>query len=316
MTIKWRSRVVLAALESVYGAGHVGGLAGADAIEALDAEITPVSGDFEELELARPYLGAREAIPVGIHVVMEFGVPLAGSGTNDTPPGWGTLMRICGHAETINAGVDVDYDPVSEDEESGELAFYVGPNLHRMVGARGAITGISLPAGGIPRINFSITGQYVGPIGAQSITPSFAAFIPPIPVSAANTTCTVFTFNGPISSFELELGQEVEHLDWINSKRVEITDRQITGTIAIEAPDIAVLDLFTPAVGAAGGGPITTGTLALTHGTVAGNIINITAPKVQIVEPTYAEESGIAMLELGVRLLPDVGDDEIKITTS
>lgn len=314
MAIKWRTRVVLFKLESVYGTDPTPSGA-ANAIETLEAEITPVSGDFEELELARPYLGALEAIPVGIHVVAEFGVPLAGGGGADTPAAWAPLLRAAGFAETINAGVDVTYDPVSQDEESGTLYFYVGPNLHEANGCRVAVTGISLPAGGIPRINFAVTGLYVGPVGGQTVSPDFSGFQKAIPVSAANTSCTVHTYSGPVSSVELELGQEVEHLDWINTKRVEITDRQITGTIAIEAPDVAVLDMFTRAVGAAGGGPITTGTLALTHGTVAGNIIEISAPAVQIVEPTYAEESGIAMLELGVRLLPNTGDDDIQIVT-
>lgn len=306
MTIKWNRRLILVKKETVYGTDP--DPVGTDAIEALEAEITPLAGDVEELELTRPYFGAPLAIPVNTHVMAEFGVPLAGSGAAGTAPAYAVLLEICGHAETVVADTSAAYDPVSSDEDSATLYFYVGPNLHAAVGCRGAITGISLPRNGVPRINFAITGLYVGPIDAVAPTPDFSGFQTPRPVSAVNTACTIHTFAGPVESIELEYGQEVEHRDLINLARVEIGDRRITGTIAIEAPDVADLDLFAIQQAA------TTDALSIVHGTAAGHIVEIAAPEVQITEIGYGESGGIALLELGVRLLPDAGDDDIKIT--
>lgn len=307
MTIKWNRRLLLFKKETEYGTDAEP--AGANAIEALEVEITPIAGDVEELEFTRPYYGSPVAIPVNTHVVVEFGVPLAAAGAAGTAPAYAPLLEICGHAETISAGVSAVYDPISEAEPSATGYFYVGPNLHAMVGCRGAVTGISFPRNGIPRINFQITGLYVGPTGDETQpTPDYSGFIRPLPVSAANTTASIHGHTGPVESIELEYGQEVEHRDLINKASVEIGDRRITGTMTFDAPDVDALDLFAKVLAT------TTGTLQVVHGTAGGKIVQLDAPAVQLVEPTYADSGGIAMLEIGLRMLASSGDDDIKIT--
>ena len=78
----------------------------------------------------------------------------------------------------------------------------------------------------------------------------------------------------------------------MNSARVPRTDRQTVGSVVIEAPAIGTKDFFTLVDNE------TLVALQLVHGTVAGNIVQIDAPKVQLKNPTYSDSDGIAMLTI------------------
>jgi hypothetical protein len=57
--------------------------------------------------------------------------------------------------------------------------------------------------------------------------------------------------------------------------------------------------------------------MTLIHGNVAGNIVQVSAPKVQIVGIDTPEEDGCVMLAMDVILQPSTaGNDEIIFTTS
>jgi hypothetical protein len=58
-----------------------------------------------------------------------------------------------------------------------------------------------------------------------------------------------------------------------------------------------------------------TGNLTLTHGTVAGQIVELSAPNVQLLTPKYGEVSGVTTLEMGFNLVPTAaGNDEFSLT--
>jgi hypothetical protein len=58
----------------------------------------------------------------------------------------------------------------------------------------------------------------------------------------------------------------------------------------------------------------TLGALTLTHGSVAGAIIQVDGPKVQLTNPQYAESDGVQMLNVGLDFQPNTGDDEFVLT--
>ncbi|MNR59506.1 hypothetical protein D3C85_1807750 [compost metagenome] len=54
--------------------------------------------------------------------------------------------------------------------------------------------------------------------------------------------------------------------------------------------------------------------VSITHGTVAGNIVEIKAPSAQLTNPAYSEQDNVAMLELDMNVNPGVaGNDELEI---
>jgi len=52
----------------------------------------------------------------------------------------------------------------------------------------------------------------------------------------------------------------------------------------------------------------------MVHGTTAGNIVALDAPKVQLLQPAYEDSNGILMIKMNLALIPDVGNDEITLT--
>jgi len=307
--LKFRSKVLLAAVEATYGQDATP-TGAANAIQCMDVTITPQDGETVTHAYVRPELGARPQIPVNTHVTLEFSVSLAGAGAAGTVPAYGVLLRGCGMIETVTAGVSVAWQPVGLGEESLTLYFILSGNRHRVLGARGSVS-IDLKAADLPVFKFKYTGLYVGPDATAAPTIDLSAFVQPVPVSETNTPAFALHGQTPVlKALALDLGVSVVHRDYVNSKAVHITDRSGSGSVTIEAPAIADHDFFATAIDG------TLGALSITHGITPGNIISIHCPKVQALKPRYSDDNGIAMLEMDLVPVPDAGNDEMVITAS
>ncbi|WP_221931102.1 phage tail tube protein, partial [Telmatospirillum sp. J64-1] len=181
--MKFRKKVVLAKVETVYGqdAGPTGT---ENAIQLSDVTITPMEAQMIERGIVRPTLGAEGSIAVGIHVVLEFAVEVAGSGTAGAVPPWGVLMRGCGMAEVIEPDTEVRYLPVSDGEESVSILFNIDGNKHALLGARGNFT-LDLEAPGLPRFRFRFVGLWSDPISAPMPSIDLSAWQAAMAVSNA-----------------------------------------------------------------------------------------------------------------------------------
>ncbi len=82
----------------------------------------------------------------------------------------------------------------------------------------------------------------------------------------------------------------------------------MTGSISMEMTSVADKDWFAAIIAN------TKAPLSITHGTTAGNIVVIDAPKVQLTDPQLADSEGIVMLNANLSLEPDTGNDDILIT--
>lgn len=307
MADKFRRKAILAKIESVYGTDPTP-TGAANAILAKDVEIEPMAGESEQRNLVLPWLGNDENIPVGVHRRVRFKVEMASAGAAGTAPAWGPLLRGSGFAQTIDAGVDVEYDPVSELEESLTIYMHQGGTLHKLLGARGSVA-IELEPKRIPHLAFDFVGLFVAATATALPDPDYSAFEIPKPAGFVNTpTFTLHGYAARLDRLNINLAIDAQYRELVGGESVEIVDRAPAGTIGIEAPPLGTKDFFAAAK------DVTLGALQLVHGVGAGNIVQIDAPKVQIGSPSYRESQGIAMLDLPVSLVPDAGDDEIKIT--
>ncbi len=109
-------------------------------------------------------------------------------------------------------------------------------------------------------------------------------------------------------SLDVDVANEVVYRNLIGGESVFITDRKPSGNASMEIDTVAAKDWWTTIKNN------TLGALAITHGTVAGNIIEIDAPKVQLTDPSYSDSDGIAMLGTKLSFQPDAGNDELVIT--
>lgn len=303
-----RKRVILAKIEATYGTDPTP-TGAANAILLRNLTVTPQEADLVSRDLIRPYLGNSEQLPAGIRVMIEFEVELAGSGAAGTAPGWGVLMRACGHSETISAGVSVTYAPVSTTFESATLYANVDGVLHKMTGCRGTFS-LAAKVKDIPTLKFQFTGIYNGPTDTALPTPTYTAFQTPLTVSNVNTTpFTLHGFAAVMSELSMDMGGDIVHRTLVGgSEAVLLTDRKPAGSITIEATTVAAKDWWTLAKNATLGG------LDITHGTVAGNKVQFLTSRVQLTKPTYNELDGITMLQLGLNFVPSsAGNDDYQV---
>ncbi|MCP4595760.1 phage tail tube protein [Neptuniibacter sp.] len=303
-----RKKILLAKVESTYGTDATP--AAADAILTKNLDITPYDGNTVQRDLVRPTLGNEEAINVAPNVKVSFEVEIAGSGAAGTAPAWGSVLRACGFSETVNAGTDVQYQPVSSSFESASLHYEQDGQIHKVLGCRGSVS-FDLSSGGIPVMKFSFTGLYAKPV-TGSLTADLSAFQVPLPVTKANTpTYTIHGYSAIANSFSVDMSNNVVHRNQIGHEEISITDRSPSGQMVIDAPTLTDKDMFALVESHNG---ITTDAVQVVHGTVAGNIVQIDAPKVQLSGISGTDLDGQYAYQLNTSFIPDAGDDEIVIT--
>ena len=306
---KFRRKAVLAEIEVTYGTDPTPEAA-TNGILLRDVTITPVDGTEVRRENIKPNLGQDPSVLAGANVKLTCAVELAGAGAAGTAPKYGPLLRACGLAETINAGTDVQYDPVSEGEESVTVYFHHAGSLHKMTGARGT-WGLEAQTLNYPRLTFEFTGLYEVPAAAALPSPDFSAFTKPLTIGFDNTpTFDLFAQSLKMQSLNLAINNTVAFRDLVNGEEVIISNRAPSGSCVIETPAIGTIDFFAAAKDR------TTGALQLVHGTVAGNIVQVDCPKVEVMTPSYSDSDDVSMLNLNLAPLPNAvgGDDEIKLT--
>lgn len=305
MALKFASKLLLAKIEATYGTDPTP-TGAANAIQTANLAITPIEAETEELNLDDPNLGHELATHYGKHVVVEFDVPFASAGAAGTAPAWGPLMLACGCAETVNAGTSVEYDPVSSDEDSVTLYPEVNGQRHACTGARGSWS-VRFQSG-FPWLHFRFVGLWVDPATVTTPTPDWSAWQDPIVMSNANTTFSLHGESPKTYAITMDQANEVVYQNLVGQEDVQIVDRASVGTVSLQAPILSTKNWFTTV------GNNTTGALQLVHGTAGGSIVQVDAPRVQLMNPRYAEVNGVAALNMDMRLLRDSGNDDWKIT--
>lgn len=310
MPLYWPQQVLLAKIEDTEGVDAEPSGA-ANAIQAFDVSIRPFEGTELRRNVAKPYMGADPRYLVGNHVVVEFRVDLAGSGTAGTPPPIDPILRAIGLAPTVieeeSVPVAVEYDPVSEDHEAASLYFNLSGTNHKLLGGRG--TGrLRLVKTEMPHLVCTITGLWVPPAAVALPAVDFDAYQVPLETNFANSALDFHGLTAVLHECELDLAQQVVYRDLAGSNSALITARDPAGRLTIDAVALGTFNPWTRAR------EHTRGALAFTHGSDPGEIVEIDCPAVQIGRLAYGEADNLVQWQMPLHLHPDSGDDEIKIT--
>lgn len=305
-TRRWRKLAMLHKLEATYGV-DAAPLA-ANAILGTNVTFTPLEGQDVSRDLLLPYMGNQGMVLAGTYARLEYDAEIAGSGTPGTPPKIGSLLRAAGMAETITATTKVDYSIVEDDIESGSHYFISDGVQHVLLGAQVNIAPSYAPSA-IPRIRISVLGL-LGTITDVANMPvvTQTGWPTPVPVSKANTQMSLHGWNAVAESLSLDLGNTLTPRFLIGAENILISDRSSTGTAVVEGKSLAEINWFDRAL------KRTRGPLSIVHGTVPGNIVEITAPAVEIGRPTQGQTNGIVNYSLPLSLVPELGTDELKLT--
>lgn len=306
--LKWRNKIMLFKIETVYGTDPVP-TAAVNGILATDVKLQPMEGTDVSRDLDLPYFGAQGTIPNELHAKLSFKVELAPSGTAGTVPAWGPLLRACGVAQVINAGVSVVYNPITDAHESGTFYLWIDSTRFALRGARGNAK-FAVTAQGIPYIEFAFTGLFATPSDVARTTPVLTAFRKPAVASSTNTP--TFTLNAVamvMRSFMLDLKNSVENRFLIGAEAILITQREDMVETVVEAQPLASFNPFTLAAAQ------TTVPVSLIHGLGAGNITTLAIPAAQMQRPQGIENAqDIAEWPLSLQPLPVAGNDQWTLT--
>ncbi len=303
-----RNAVLLVKIQPVAGTDAVptGPL---NAIMAMNISAQPISAEFAKRNNIKPYLGNMGSVPVAVHAEISFEVELAGAGAAGTAPKYGTLLRGAAFSETVTAGTSVVYAPVTSAQEAVTMYYNLDGILYKLTDAKGTVA-FGFSAKGIPVMKYRFIGLYSTP--SDVVTPvgvDYAGFKDPVAVNAVNTpVCSLHGISGKVQSIDIDMANQLVYRNVIGGESILITDRQPTGSYAMELESVATKDWYTT---------IKTGTLgplAVTHGTVPGNIIQLASPKVQVLDPSLSESDGIAILTCKLDIQPSVGNDECVLT--
>jgi transcriptional regulator of nitric oxide reductase len=193
--------------------------------------------------------------------------------------------------------------------EFATLHYNLDGVLFKMTDAKGTVS-FELNAKGIPVMKFKFIGLYSTPTDAAVPTNvDYSGFKEPLAVNSVNTpTVALHGVAGKVQSLSVDMANQTVYRNLIGYEGIIITDRQPTGSITMELESVATKDWYTTVKNG------TLGTLAVTHGTVAGNIVQLAAPKVQVLDPSFSDSDGIAMLTCKLDVQPNVGNDEFTLT--
>ena len=308
MALLTRKRLILIEEESTYGTDASPD--GADAVLVRDLSIVPQQSDVVSRDLIRPYLGASEQLLANTRVECTFSVELAGSGTAGVAPRYGKALKACGFEETIVTDTSVTYDPRSADFDSVTIHYNIDGVRHKVTGARGTFS-ITANVGEIPTIDFTMTGIYVAPDDSDQPTVTYANQATPLIFKKGNTTGlnVMGLTTAKLSNYSLDMGNEIVYRELVGGTgEVLLTNRNVTGSVQIEAVKMEVKDYFATALAD------TLGIIEFTHGTTAGNKVKVDTAKADIADVSYGDLDGIAMLEIPFTAVPSTsGNDELEI---
>ena len=302
----FRKKMLLAKIETTYGVDATP-TGAANAILTKDLSINLMQGNTVERNVDRTTLGGDIAIHVAPYTTVSFSVELASSGTAGTAPAWGPLLQACGFSETLVALTTATYAPVSTGFKSATLYFHIDGLLHKLLGCRGTFT-VSMDPGSLPYLNFTFTGIRAAPTDTALPTPTLTAFKTPLAVNKANTpTFSLHGFAATVEKFTFDFANEITYRNVVGDESVMLVDRKPTGSVSLEEQALATKNFHSLTLDS------TLGALQVVHGTTAGSIIQIDAPKVQLLSPTYADSNGVLMLNMNLSFTPNAGDDELII---
>lgn len=308
--MKTRKKYILAKIESTYGTDPTP--AGSNAILTRDLQRSFYEGNTVSRDIDRATLGGFSTVNTGPYVMIEFMVECAGSGTAGDAPAYGPLLRACGFAETVDAGVDVEYAPVSSAFESVTIWYERDGERQVATGCRGTVA-FEMGVGNYPMMRFRMVGLYARPTAVTPVTPDVSSFSTPLPVNNTNTgTCTLDSYDLQLQTLNLAMNADTPHLNLVNFEQVLYVDRAPAGDLAFLAPVIGTKDIM--ALVESHLGTVSETAFQMIHGGTAGNIFQIDAPKVQLSGLSEIDIQGEQGYQSNALFLPDSGDDEVLIT--
>jgi len=294
-------RLVLTKIEAVSGTDPVPAAA-TDAIRVSTVNITPNVESIDR-KVIKTTMGNLPHMIGKKTATVEIEVEVKGSGSAGTAPEMAPLLKACGMVETVNAGVDVVYQPSTTALETATIYVYKDGLLWKLIGGKGKVS-FETTIGQITMMKFTMQALYTAPVAAA--IPAGAAYQSSQPIIA--TPLDVFTEDlGSIkvATFGFDDGNDLQEHYVIGEHSFQIADRQPTATITKDSvATTAQWDSLAGGLDAA---------ISFTFG-IVGNQFKGDFPIARQDGIGYSERAERDTLDASFKLYENVGDDQYTFT--
>lgn len=312
-----RDVAILAKIETTYGIDAVPSAA-TDAVLVSNVDINPLNAQNVDRNLMRAFLGGSEQLVGTGFKELSYEVEIQASGALGTPPAWGKLLRACGFAETITASTRVEYTPITNGMEALTQEAYDSGVLHKLLGARGNAQ-FKLGVSERPVFAFNYLGIDGGDTAVSNPATTLTAWKKPQVITDANTGDLTFgcTYSaGALSGGtaypsrglpDLNLGNSVNFTPLLGGETVDITQRDVIGSIELDltaAQEVSFMANVKANL---------TQSLGFIHGTVSTLKVGFFFPSVQLINPKKSSINGKRLIGYDIRVVPNAGNDEMRI---
>ncbi|NYZ12889.1 hypothetical protein HL658_10025 [Azospirillum sp. RWY-5-1] len=244
-------------------------------------------------------------------VVMTTASPFAlPNGAVITPSAIGTDFET-GDVLTIALTPErAAYTPVSAAVESCTQLLNMDGTLHKGLGCRASVS-LKVSASTFPVLMVKSFGLFVPVTGASLPTDAdYSGFKDP--EESNPDTVPAFLIDGyepAFSELSIDTGTKVGHRQVVNKAAIRSSGRDATGQLTIDEPPIGEKDFYALAEDSTH-----RSTLWLRQGTVAGSIIDIEAPAVQVDGVEKSDDDNVTQLQMKLGFLPVAGNDELTLS--
>ncbi len=194
---------------------------------------------------------------------------------------------------------------------SATIRYWKDGILQTIVGALCTSCKLTINAAKIPMLEVTYKGVWIDQTDTAEPTVSVNKLLPPI---VQNAALTVEGYAGITSKFDIDFGIETSEIEDISSSG------GVLGYMFLGHKAKASYEPLTPTLAAHNAFNVlingTTGTLAASIGTAAGNKFVITCPCVQYTEVKYTDASGKLAYAIPLRLNDQNGNDWISISAA
>lgn len=302
-------KVILAKKETTYGTDSAPTPA-ANAVLTRNFSAKPIEADQLERPLDRGTWGANPTAATNKRQSHSFEVELAGSGTAGTAAAWHELLEACGMAPAaITAGVRAEQRMALPTATPSALTLhhYIEDQLRRAVGVRGTFS-VDFTVGAYPFLSLSTVGLIPATTPrstAAPTAPTLTRWRQPLEVSSVNTAILLDSYAVLLKSLRLDANVPASIRNLVGARYVNRGSHAVTGQLVVEAPSMAAKDYLAT---------LDTNALvplSIVHGTVAGNMVEVSCPKLQILDIAESEEDNRLMWTMQVAATVDAGADDL-----
>lgn len=303
--------VVLAKKETTYGTDAVPTVL-LNGVMTRNYQGKPVDVDQVDRNLDSPTYGAQPGMPSNERRTFSYEVEIAGSGTAGTAPAWMELLEGCGMAAPALTAMTDAKQVFAAPGTMSSLSHYdfLSDQRRKALGCVGTFS-MDFSAGAYPFISLNWTGLVPAATPFDKAAPgavTLTRWQDPLEVNDANTDFTLDGYAAKMKSWKIDGGVSVAMRNLVGSRSVRRGNHSTKSTVVIEAVDVATKDYIST---------LRNGSLIavdLTHGTVAGNIVEVSATKAQITNITENKENDIVMWTVELLHTISGGAADLQIT--